>query len=77
MWDVTKIKRKKLFCRRPKRNKRRRKKIEESQCAWDQIKEKKNGKVGREKEGSEGRGIIFDLLFLSIAAPYKKGAFLL
>jgi hypothetical protein len=35
-----KIKRNKLFCRRPKRNERRRRKIEESQYAWDQIKGK-------------------------------------
>jgi hypothetical protein len=42
-----KIKRKKLFCRRPKRNERRRKKFEESQRACDQIKEKKKRKVGK------------------------------
>jgi hypothetical protein len=34
-------------------------------------------KVGKEKEGSEGRYVIFGLLFLTLAAPYKKGAFLL
>jgi len=49
-----KIKRKKLFCRRPKRNERRRKKIEKSQRVWDQIKEKKKRKVGKEKEGKYG-----------------------
>jgi hypothetical protein len=46
---------------------------EEKQCAWDQIKEKWDKK----KKGSEGRGVIFGLLFLTLAAPYKKGAFLL
>jgi hypothetical protein len=53
------------------------KKFEESQRAWYQIKEKKKRKVGKEKEGSEGRGVIFCLLFLTIAALYKNGAFLL
>jgi len=51
--------------------------LKKGQCVWDQIKEKKKRKVGKEKEGSEGRVVIFSLLFLTLAAPYKKGAFLL
>jgi hypothetical protein len=38
---------------------------------------KKKKKRRKEKEGSEGRSVIFGLLFLTLAAPYKKGAFLL
>jgi hypothetical protein len=48
------------------------KKIKESQRAWDQIKEKKKRKVGKEKKGSEGRGVIFGVLFLTLVVPYKK-----
>jgi hypothetical protein len=51
------------------------KKIEESQHVGDQIKEKKKRKVGKEKEGSDARGVIFGLLFLTLAASYKNEAF--
>jgi hypothetical protein len=67
-----KIKRKKLFCRRPKRNEKGKKKWIKPMCVGSNKR-----KVGKEKEGSEGRYVIFGLLFLTLAAPYKKGAFLL
>jgi len=40
--------------------------------------EKKSGKKKKKKEkGSEGRGVISGILFLTLAVPYKNGAFLL
>jgi len=40
-------------------------------------KRKEEKKTWKEKEGTAARGVIFGLLFLTLAAPNKKGAFIL